>query len=283
MIVFALLAAACLPSSGPKITAKDIAAAVSGFVPADPAAVFGYSPEPNVQRVVHPAELQRFLTEQQFTGTIPATDVCFARPTALLSEAAVVQAMQAAIGKDAHIEVVEISRFPAPAGELVFPREDIGAPPIALWRGFVRYDGDKKFVVWARVKLTVRNIRMIALEDLRPGVPIHASQVALQTVEEFPSRRTTPTTLNKIEGALPRRFINADSPLWSDSFDPPNAITKGDRVSVLVRSGLAQLTLDAEAQASGRQGDLVSFKNPESGKLFRARIEGPGKATLITP
>jgi flagella basal body P-ring formation protein FlgA len=283
MILVALLAAACLPVPGPNIVAKDIAAGVSGFVPLEPAAVFGYAPMPNVQRIVHPAELHMFLTRQQFSGSMPATDLCFERPTALLTEAAVIKAMQNTLGVATRIEIVELSRFPAPSGELVFPREEIGAPPVALWRGYVRYDGDKTFPVWARVKLTVHTVRMVALEPLRPGVPIRTSQVALQPADDFPGPRATPTSINKIDGALPRRFINADSPLWNDSFDPPNTITKGDRVTVTVRSGLAELKLDAEAQGSGRSGDVVPFKNPESGKLFRARVEGPGQATLNTP
>ena len=283
MMLLALLAAACFSVSGPNITAKEIAAAVPGYVPADASVAFGYSPAPNVQRVVHPAELNRFLAQEHFAGTMPASDICFERPTTALSEAAAAAAMKRALGGDAQIEIVELSRFPAPAGEVVFPREDIGAPPVALWRGYVRYDSDKKFVVWARVKVTVHATRMIALEDLKPGVPIHTSQVALVQIDEFPNRRTTPTSLDKIEDALPRRYISANTPLWTDSFDPPNAVTKGDRVSVLVRSGLAQLTLDAEAQTSGRAGDVVAFKNPESGKLFRARVEGPGKAIVSTP
>jgi flagella basal body P-ring formation protein FlgA len=282
MMFLALLAAACLPVSGPNITAKELATAVHGFAPADPAVVFGYSPMPGVQRIVHPAEVQQFLIRQQFTGAGPTSDICFERPTAQLNADAVSQSMRAAIGPDAHIEIVELSRFPAPAGELVFPREDIGAPPLALWRGYVRYDGDKKFPVWARVKLSVRTVRIVALEELRPGVPIKASQLAVQTIEDFPSRRTSPGGIAQVEGALPRRFISANSPVWNDSIDPPNEITKGDRVSVIVHSGLAQLSFDAEAQTSGRRGDVVSFKNPESGRLFRARVEGPNRAAVDT-
>ena len=135
MMFLALLAAACLPLSGPTITAKDIAAAVPGFAPADPTVSFGYSPSPGVQRVVHPGELQQFLTRQGYTGTFPLTDVCYERPTAPLSEAAVAKAMQTALGGEAHIEIVELSRFPAPPGDIVFPREDIGMPPVALWHG----------------------------------------------------------------------------------------------------------------------------------------------------
>jgi flagella basal body P-ring formation protein FlgA len=195
----------------------------------------------------------------------------------------VLKAMHQTLGPEAHVEIVELSRFPAPSGEVVFCREDIGTPPVALWHGYVAYDGDKRFPIWARVKLSMQTMRLVALEELRPGIPIKASQVAVQNIEEFPQRRITPRSVAEVEGALPRRFISANSPVWADAIEPANDVTKGDRVSVVVHSGLAKLAFDAEAQSSGRRGDFVPFKNPESGKLFRARVEGPGKAWVDTP
>jgi flagella basal body P-ring formation protein FlgA len=124
---------------------------------------------------------------------------------------------------------------------------------------------------------------MVALEDLRPGVPIRPEQVAIQSLEGFPDARVTPSDLAKVTGALPRRFINANTPVWEDSIDPPNLITKGDRVSVTVNSGLARLSFDADAESSGRLGEMVSFKNPDSGRFFRARVDGPDEASVDTP
>ncbi|MBV9267804.1 MAG: flagellar basal body P-ring formation protein FlgA [Acidobacteriaceae bacterium] len=283
MILLAFIAAACLPVSGPNITARDLAKAVPAFTSADPDASIGYSPAPGVERVMHPGEVRQIAARFNYDGALPSNDICFERPVAPLTADAASKAMHQTLGADAHIEIVELSRFPAPAGELVFRREDLGTPPVALWHGYVIYDGDKRFPVWARVKISVQTTRLIALEELKPGVPIKVMQVSLQKVEEFPQRRVTPVSIEQVEGALPRRFISANSPIWTDAIEPPDDIMKGDRVSVVVRSGLAQLAFDAEAQSSGRRGDFVSFKNPESGKLFRARVEGPDKAGVDTP
>ena len=282
-MLLALLATACLSVSGPTITAGDLARAVPAFTPMDPTASVGYAPAPGIQRVMHPAEVQQIYTRFNYEGSVPAGDLCFERPTARLSEDAALRAMHQTLGADANIEIAEVSKFPVPEGEIVFPRENLGAPPIALWRGYVRYDDDKKYPVWARVKISVHTNRLIALEELKPGIPIKASQVLLQKVEEFPQRRVTPGSLEQIDGWVPRRFISPNTPIWTDSVEPPNDITKGDRVVVVVSSGQARLSFDAEAEGSGRRGDFVSFKNPESGKLFRARIEGPNRAGVKTP
>lgn len=283
MLALAVVSAACLAVSGANITAREIAKAVPALTPADPGFVVGYAPAPGVDRVMHPGELKQILTRLNFDGAVPLEDICFARPVAVLSTAAVMESMHRTLGSEARIEVLEISRFAAPSGELVFPREYLGAPPEAVWRGYVLYDDNKKFPVWARVKVSVNTRRMIALEELKPGIPIKASQVAIEKVDEFPERRVTPSSIEQIEGSLPRRFISANSPIWTDAIEPPNDIAKGDRITVVVTSGLARLSFDAEAQKSGRRGDVVSFKNPDSGRLFRARVEGPGKAEVETP
>jgi flagella basal body P-ring formation protein FlgA len=284
ILALTLVSAACLAVSGANITARDIAKAVPAFTPADPSIAVGYAPAPGVERVIHPGELQQILTHLNFDGPAPPENICFARPVAVLSMAAVMAAMHRTLGPEAHIEVLETSRFPAPPGELVFPREYLsGAPPEAVWRGYVRYDDDKKFPVWARAKVSVATNRIVALEELKPGVPVKASQVAIEKVEGFPERRVTPSSIEQVEGSLPRRFIAANSPVWTDAIDPPNDIAKGDRITVVVTSGLAKLSFDAEAQNSGRRGDLVAFKNPDSGRVFRARVEGPGKAGVETP
>jgi len=48
----------------------------------------------------------------------------------------------------------------------------------------------------------------------------------------------------------------------------------------MVHSGLSTLTLDAEATTSGRRGEGIWLKNPHSGKLFRASIDGPNTASI---
>ena len=283
ILAFAVVAAACLSVPGPNITLREIAQAVPSFTPADPGVVVGYAPAPGVERVMHPGELHRILTHLNFAGATPLADVCFSRPVAVLSAAAITQAMQRALGPDAHIEILEISRFPAPPGDLVFPREYLGVPPEPVWRGYVLYDGEKKFPVWARIKVNVIDSHVVAIEDLKTGVPIKPSQVRIVRVSEFPQHRAMPASIEQVDGALPRRFIAANSPIWTDCIDPPNDIAKGDRVTVVITSGLAKLSFDAEAQSAGRRGDVVSFKNPDSGKSFRARVDGPGKAEVFTP
>ena len=182
-------------------------------------------------------------------------------PASLLSEAMVLQAMRLALGRDSNVEIVETSRFPVPEGEIVFPRESLEAAPIALWAVSVRYDGDKKSSIWARVRVHVTLTRVIATEALEEGKPIQLSQVKVETTEGSWSSRAVSSAVDQVEGYVPRHTIAANTPLWTDSIDLPKEVVRGDRVTVTVHSGLATLTFTVDAVTSGRHGDFFSLKN----------------------
>jgi len=40
------------------------------------------------------------------------------------------------------------------------------------------------------------------------------------------------------------------------------------------------VTVEAKAESAGRRGEMLSFRNPETGKVFRARVEDKGRASI---
>ena len=280
MIILAMLA--CFTLSGPNITAGELSQAVPGMTPRNPSAVVSYSPNPGVKRVFHPFELNQLLRRIGFAGAAVRDDVCFERTAAPLKSNVVEEAMRRSLGAGAHIEILEISRFAAPPGLIVFPLETLGPPPVSLWRGFVEYDGHKKFAIWARAKVTVDAMRVVALQKLQAGIPIQSDLVTLKRVNEFPKERAESPSFEEVVHSVPRRTIPALSTISSEAIEVAADVSKGDRVVVKVHSGRAQLAFEAEAAGSAHRGQMVSLKNPESGRLFRARVEGPDKAVVTT-
>ncbi len=61
----------------------------------------------------------------------------------------------------------------------------------------------------------------------------------------------------------------------------PLQVQRGDLVDVTAIAGAAQLRMPALAETPGRQGDMISLKNPRTGKIFRGRIEGKDKALVM--
>lgn len=60
----------------------------------------------------------------------------------------------------------------------------------------------------------------------------------------------------------------------------PREVERGDKVQVEVLTGGVVLAFDAFAETSGRAGEGVLVKNPENGRLFRARVDFKGKVSV---
>ncbi|HLK18977.1 MAG TPA: flagellar basal body P-ring formation chaperone FlgA, partial [Bryobacteraceae bacterium] len=82
-------------------------------------------------------------------------------------------------------------------------------------------------------------------------------------------------------GRVPRRALRADLPVFRTDLMEPFQIQRGETVQVTAISGAAQLTMEAVAQNSGRQGETISLKNERSGKVFQGKIEGKDRALVM--
>jgi len=280
MIPLALMAlTGCLalaPESG-NILARDLAPALPGLAGAD--APISLAPVPGVPRVFHMAELRRIAVHFGLTGD-PVREICFARPVTPPDPARLLEAMHRQL-PEAHIEILDYGRQPAPAGELEFPLAGLrreGAD--GLWSGSVGYGGNRHFPLWARVRVAVREARVVALEDLRPGRPIAAGQVRLETREVFPEEKAFAGAAGLVVGRAARIAIPAGAVIRLDWLAAAQDVVRGDRVLVEVYSGGAYLKFEATAEASGTVGQVIPVTNPDSQRRFSARVQGKDRVVV---
>ncbi len=278
----------CREVHGDRITAADLAAVFPVFAAVPPETVFGYTPQPGAYRNIEPAELSRFAAAHglRFYGI---DTVCFEPALSELEPLVIEESIRASLKAmsitDAEIEVVEFSKFRVPAGKLTFPVESFpafAAGNIAIWNGFVEHE-QHRYTVWARVKITVAQTRVVAAASLRAGQRIDASDLRLEQVRAFPARGALLKSVSDGAGMLAKRYVNAGTPLTAADLMAPWDVGRGDMTTVQVRSGGALLTLEAEAQADGRTGESIDFRNATTGKTFRAKITGKGRALLEFP
>ena len=283
ILMFAAAVARCHPVAGDRIRGADLAAANPSFSALPSDLTIGFAPQPGARRLFEPAELARIAKVNGLDGLDDIAPQCFERAVLPLDASAVEAAMRRALDSpDARIEIVELSKFPAPAGEIVFSRSALSEPPVngpATWNGAVNYQGGR-FSIWARVRISVRQQRVVAVAPLRPGREIRAADVDLKDVDEFPHSSPSLSSLDQAIGRLPRRAIVPGTALTAALVDEPVDIEAGQSVLVEVRSGAATVTVEAKAESAGRRGEMMSFRNPVSGKLFRARVEDKGRAFL---
>jgi flagella basal body P-ring formation protein FlgA len=181
---------------------------------------------------------------------------------------------------EAHIEILEFSRTAAPEGEIQFPLAGLRHGAIGqTWNGWVTYAGNRRFPIWARVKVTVSTRVVVAAADLKAGAAIEASQLHIETRDNLPGISFLASTAD-VEGRVLRRAVAAGTPIQPQWLEAAKDVTRGDQVKVEVRSGNARLELTGEAEASGAAGQTIPVLNPISKKRFRARIEGKGRVVV---
>jgi flagella basal body P-ring formation protein FlgA len=276
-----LAAAACIAVSpeSDRISASDLTLSFPAFaaVPGDtPVAL---APAPGVRRIFSIPELRRLAARWGVAGD-PEREVCVERRTAPLEASRLLEAMQRQF-PEADIEMVDYSRINAPDGVLEFPpgglRESGDA---AIWPGYVRYAGTRRFLVWAKVRIHVRIRRLVAAEDLPAGLAVSASQVRVEERLGFPDRTPYASETGEADGRILSRPVKAGQPILRAWLTPAKDVERGDTVRVEVRSGSARLEVECRAESSGSTGERISVRNPASQKQFRARVTGKGKAIV---
>jgi flagella basal body P-ring formation protein FlgA len=279
----ALAVAGCLAigSDTDGVLVRDIAPAFASGAALPLETVVSLAPAPGVVRRFDLPELRRIAARLGLPE--PAREVCVERRAAPPDPARILDAMRAAL-PEARIELIDYGRHPVPDGALEFPRAGLRrAGAAAAWTGFVRYGGRHRFALWARVKVSVAATRVIAISDLRPGRPIDAASVRIETRDEFPSPDPFPAALEEVAGRLPRRAIRAGTAIASSWLAASNAVARGDAVQVEVREGGATLQFTAQAQASGAVGQTIPVLNTMSKKRFQARVDAPGRVSVGGP
>jgi flagella basal body P-ring formation protein FlgA len=282
-LFFALGAAdpACSPIEKESITAGDLAAVDPVFAALPATMPIGYAPAPGRRRNFSVPELTS-LAERNGVSITPSRDICLVWPAGPIDPVAVRAAMQSAFPQAA-IEVLETSRFDAPNGPVVFTRAGLQrAPsPVMLWRGYVPFGNSRKFEIWARVKVTVKETRAVAVELLRPGSVIREHQMRMQEFEGPPDYRQFATSVSDVVGHVPTTTIVAGAPIDASALAVAPEVAVGELVNVMVMNGASRVSVDALAASSARRGDMVQLRNPGTGKTFRAKVSGPGQAVIV--
>lgn len=276
----------CVVVDGDRILAADFARASAVFAGLPAGRPLAYSPTPGAKRLYSAAQLRRLARQHRLTEE-PGTEACFARATSLLTAEKITDVLRRVLGEpDAHLEVVDYSQRPIPRGEIEFTLAGLSSPsksepdkPV-LWRGAVRYGGRRSVSIWARVRLSLPRVQVVALCDLSPGILIGAGDVIARTVEAFPEKDPPLAALEQAVGRLTVRRVRAGEAIFSSWLKLPNDVERDELVEVKVTSGLARLLFSAKAESSGHLGESVWVRNPESGKRFTATVVGRGQVEV---
>ena len=289
-VLATLARAGCVAVSSDQIMARDLRDAVPSLQKLDPETPLGFSPLPGTQRILSTRELTLIAHRHGLTlisgdGMMPS--VCVERAVRRISREEMKAALVAALGMaDAELDLIEFSQKPAPLGRLEFSRDGLNKPPLlapdapVLWRGRLVSDGQRSVMIWAKVKISVDRVVLVASEDIAMKTAVGADQIKESHERQFPFVEPSLVSRDKIIGKIARRLIPAGQKFAPSALSEPTDISKGDMVRVKVVDGSATLSLDAVAQSSGKKGESILVHSPTTGKNFRAVVDEKGRATV---
>ncbi|HKW96633.1 MAG TPA: flagellar basal body P-ring formation chaperone FlgA [Bryobacteraceae bacterium] len=274
--------AACIPVEDDRILARDLAVAEPQFLAIAPDTPLGYAPAPGVRRVLLPGELARFAARFHLQPD-PLREVCVERPMEELTRDRLLEALAAA-APGVTVDLADFSRYSVPKGEITFPLAGLSRPADpaqpALWKGAVKYGRNHGFAIWVRARLSIPIERVMAIRALPAGHAIQPDSVRVEKAAAFPFGRQPAAHVDEVTSRIPRRPIAAGDAIFAYLLDAPREVNAGDRVNVEVASGQAHVSLDGRAEGAGRRGDVISVRNPASGRMFRATVERAGTVAV---
>ena len=284
----AAAAEACLPVSGLRITARDLAPLIPAFADTAVAEDLGPSPAPGYRRNITAAGIAAWAARNGLAAT-GAAGTCFEWPLEPIRREQIAAALSAALPSGTAVEVVDHSRFPAPAGVIRFPRSGVSLPtgtssgrPV-IWRGLLSYAPGKSVPVWAKIRASISVSRAVAAEVLPALKTIASNQVRVETADVFPLTEATLLDLKDIIGKAPRRSLRSGQVLTKDLLTDALEVERGAHIAVQAQSGGAMLRFSAVALSGGRRGETILLRNPSSGRNFKAEIISKGQAAAIEP
>jgi len=284
--MLAIVAAhSCQAVDGDQILMSDLAKVDARFAAAPGTQVAGFAPQPGATRIFWPGELIHLAERNGIAATDPFQQICFQVSTHVISQDDVTAAIRVWAPEPARIEVLEQSRFPAPSGRLLFDKPQVpqeGRDGSMLLHGYVLFHGSQRFPVWARVRVRVKRMLVVAAEDMDRGAKVTPPDLRMEERETGIAITAFVAAFTDVVGRLAKTRIASGVPLLLTQFEKGNDVVRGSTVKVEVRDGEAHLLFDARVETNGRTGDLVSVMNPANSKVFKARVVGKN-SVLVTP
>ncbi len=262
-----LPAKGCLPVSGARVLAGELARQDVRFQSLAPETDLGYVPAPGESRQV-PVPMRGEDPEGQFVSRI-----CIVRAMRPLTQAAI----QAALDLPATgLPIAEVKAWQEgdfPEGVIRMPRKGIVHPAKGshevLWRGAVEYENGRTAPFWARV--TLRRERSCGrwIRAVRRGQPVNAEAIeqspcdAAAVIAEVLPGQVDEAVLT---GHQLARDVSAGAWLEQSQLTRKPTLQRGDRAALVVRRGSVRLSLPVVAEQAGAVGESIWVRSVRTGQ-----------------
>ena len=286
------VASGCVVVAGDQVTAGELAAAVPEFGKINPDEAILTTPAAGVARQLGQADLVQLGRAHELSISWRGA-VCIERKAEPLTLETVREALDRGLatlelGGDAvTMSVADFDRRPMPAGALVFSASGLapagGESPGAthIWRGVFTYAKNRSIPFRAMVRLSRRARCVVLAGDEATGTVLDEAKLRVAEQELPIAGPKCVNDVSVVMGSKLKRRMQSGAFLTRTDVDLPLEVERGDVVSVLVRSGGAQIRTDAKALTDGSRGGTVILEHGASRKRIRATVSGKREAQIL--
>jgi flagella basal body P-ring formation protein FlgA len=136
------------------------------------------------------------------------------------------------------------------------------------------------WTIYVPIRLHAWIAAMVAATNLAPNTALAAGDLARGRVDRFASPGGLVTERAQAEGRILQVGLLAGAPILKSFLKAPLVVHRGEKV-LLTLTDRAMIVRDTGvALADGRVGDSIVVRNPESGKIVEATVEGDGTVAV---
>ncbi len=146
---------------------------------------------------------------------------------------------------------------------------------------YLNVDGAEagRIMVNGRLDIYVRAV--VAARRLERGDKLQAGDLSLTRLSLSRVRSGALTDPGQAEGLTCRHRIQAGQPVMAKDLEKPMAVSRGDMVTIVAKTGSLLVTTSGQAKQDGALGDNISVLNLNSKKMVLAEVVGPSKVRVV--
>lgn len=133
-----------------------------------------------------------------------------------------------------------------------------------------------------RVRVTVKEQHLVAVSEMHAGDILELDQVKTEPYEGPVRHERYLLDARQAAGRLLRCPVSAGDPVLENMLETPREVNRGDVVDAIVQTGGARLDVRAVAEDSGHRGQIISLRNPRSGRSFHGRVTEKGTVEVVS-
>jgi flagella basal body P-ring formation protein FlgA len=190
---------------------------------------------------------------------------------------AIARAVAERMGEDVEVEILSLNTavkaeralqaMPEPGGRVGQPMRFVMM--VGRARRGIAVATVKVVAAYARAARTIGRDETIA----REAIEIVEGELAGLPLKRLPAPED-------VVGLTARRDIAAGEPVTQALVDVPPLVRSGDTVVLTVVVGTVQVTSQATASVSGREGEVIRVVS-QGGRALKARVTGPGAVEVV--